>query len=113
MTFQPTVLVRRPPSPPPFLSPIKPHQLISEFVHQENSGHEFKWVGKGMLVFKGEHSFRFEPSKTTPGSTTFIQSEEFFLLMALMMSSTFGWDKGTKAGFEGFNKDLKARCERS
>ena len=64
-----------------------------------------------MGLFVGDHSFRFEESKTNPGCTTLVQEEDFQRVMALMMWPVFGWDKKTKVNFEKFNEDLKGRCE--
>ncbi|CZR50743.1 uncharacterized protein PAC_00617 [Phialocephala subalpina] len=72
----------------------------------ENSPSEFKWRGDTLYVMSGEHSFRFEPSKTTPGGTTFYNSEEPFrlsiLVMKLLPATTM---------FNQFCKDFKARVE--
>ena len=77
---------------------------------QENSPHEFKWRGSLLGIFVGDHSFRFEPSKTTPGSTTFVHSEEFHGALVTLLKI---FPQGTKQkdGFDGFNRDLKRRVE--
>lgn len=63
-------------------------------------------------LFTGEHVFRFEPSETTPGGTTFVQEENFTGILSFMYASWSPMAKDTKKGFAGFNVDLKARCER-
>ncbi|KAI1325583.1 hypothetical protein F5Y16DRAFT_401303 [Xylariaceae sp. FL0255] len=42
-----------------------------------NSPSEFKWYNKYPGILWAEHTFRFEPSKITPGHTTFVNSEVF------------------------------------
>lgn len=80
----------------------------------ENSPGEFRWRGRMWGIpglFSGEHSFRFEPSRTTPGATTFVQAEEFSGILSFLIADGTKFAKTTKAGFEGFNADLKARVE--
>lgn len=80
-----------------------------------NDEHEFKWRGKLWGIpglFTGEHVFRFEDSKETQAGTTFVQSEEFSGVLSLISREGSKMYTETKAGFEGFNKDLKARCEK-
>jgi hypothetical protein len=36
-------------------------------------------------LISGIHSYRFEPSKVTPGSTRFVNSEEFLRLSNVLM----------------------------
>jgi hypothetical protein len=55
--------------------------------------------------------FRFEPSATTPGGTTFVQAEEFSGLLAILFSSNSSMRKKTQKNFETFNSDLKVRAE--
>jgi hypothetical protein len=70
-----------------------------------------------MGTFCGEHIFRFEPSKTTEGGTTFSQDERFTgSLGGLLMGGGFvgnalGVKESTKKGFEKYNGDLKKWCE--
>ncbi|TVY84426.1 hypothetical protein LSUE1_G002659 [Lachnellula suecica] len=47
----------------------------------ENTPSMFEWAGQMLYLFLGEHTFGFEPSKITPGGTTFMNKEEFFRLM--------------------------------
>jgi hypothetical protein len=80
----------------------------------ENSSSEFRW--RGMLwgipgLFTGEHCFRFEPSKITPGGTTFVQSEKFSGVLSFLIAEGTAFAKQTREGFEGFNGDLKKKCE--
>ena len=76
----------------------------------ENSESSFKWLGSLPYIFSGTHSFLFQPSKETPGHTTFVDNEDFSgLLSFLMLSPLMG--AGTKANFEKFNEDLKKRVE--
>jgi len=79
----------------------------------ENSAQAFRW--RGLLwgvpgLFTGEHQFRFEPSKKTPGGTTFVQAEKFSGILSFLIAEGTGFWKSTKEGFEGFNADLKAKC---
>ena len=79
---------------------------------QESLPNTFKWRGVGLCgLFIGEHSFRFEPSKTTPGSTTFVHGEVFSGALSFLMTPALGLSKKTEAGFQGFKRDLKARME--
>ena len=60
--------------------------------------------------------FHFQPSKTTPGGTTFTHEEEFSGPLAFMigegpLANLIGMRKKTQSGFEGFNRDLKKWCE--
>lgn len=65
----------------------------------------FGWSGGLPFgILKAEHTFRFEPSDTTPGSTTFFNEENFHGAIGGMMKSAGG-------GFEKFNTDFKARVE--
>ncbi|KAJ5131816.1 hypothetical protein N7448_005974 [Penicillium atrosanguineum] len=83
----------------------------------ENSPDCFSWGGSLPLnSFNGNHSFRFEPSATTPGGTTFTQQEEFtgylsFIVGEGVIARSLGMREKTEKGFEKFNKDLKAWCE--
>lgn len=62
-------------------------------------------------LFTGEHSFRFEPSKTNPGETTFVQAENFSGILSFLIKEGTGFARTTREGFEGFNGDLKRRVE--
>jgi hypothetical protein len=67
------------------------------------------WRGTVPLLFYGDHFFRFEASKTTPGGTTFSHGEEFKGPLA----APFGWfgmGSKTSIGFE--NEDLKREAEK-
>lgn len=80
-------------------------------MQQENSAQQFKWRGTVPLLFYGDHFFRFEASKTTPGGTTFSHGEEFKGILA----APFGWfgmGAKTGTGFEKFNEGLKTEAER-
>ncbi|KAM0710161.1 hypothetical protein Q7P35_002523 [Cladosporium inversicolor] len=77
----------------------------------ENSAQQFKWRGAVPLLFYGDHFFRFEDSKTTPGATTFSHGEEFKGILV----APFGWfglGAKTGTGFEKFNLGLKREAER-
>jgi hypothetical protein len=79
-----------------------------------NAPAEFRW--RGVLwgvpgLFTGEHQFRFGPSARTPGATTLVQAETFSGVLAFLIAEGTGFWTKTKEGFEGFNADLKARCE--
>jgi hypothetical protein len=70
------------------------------------------WRGTVPLLFYGDHFFRFEASKTTPGGTTFAHGEEFKGPLA----APFGWfgmGSKTSIGFEKFNEDLKREAEKA
>jgi hypothetical protein len=69
------------------------------------------WRGTVPLLFYGDHFFRFEASKSTPGGTTFSHGEEFKGPLA----APFGWfgmGSKTSIGFEKFNEDLKREAEK-
>ncbi|KAJ3578426.1 hypothetical protein NPX13_g2137 [Xylaria arbuscula] len=75
----------------------------------ENSPAEFRWRASLPGLLKAEHSFQFEESKVTPGSTTFVNSESFTGFLSLLSS---GSHDGSSPGFEKFNQSLKQRAER-
>ncbi|KFY61163.1 hypothetical protein V497_03109 [Pseudogymnoascus sp. VKM F-4516 (FW-969)] len=56
-----------------------------KFTALENTPSEFKWRFDMFLVLSGIHSYRFEPSKTTPGHTRFINEEEFIRFSNILM----------------------------
>jgi hypothetical protein len=69
-------------------------------------------------IFNGEHSFTFEPSKTTPGGTTFTQKEEFtggfsFVMGEGFLAKKIGMPEKTRRGWQKYNQDLKKWCEQS
>lgn len=79
-----------------------------------NSPGEFRWRDwlHGLPgVFTGEHIFVFEPSKTAPRGTTFVQAESFSGVLALLKPEGAELWKSIKKDFEGFNEDLKKKCE--
>jgi hypothetical protein len=79
-----------------------------------NTAAEFKWQGKLWNlpgVFTGAHYFKFMPSTKTAGATTFVQGEDFSGILSFMMNEGSSFWKSTKTGFEGFNLDLKRKCE--
>jgi hypothetical protein len=81
---------------------------------QENPAREFRWLGRLWGIpglFTGEHTFRFENSKTTPGGTTMVQSEKFSGVLSFLVADGTGFAKTTREGFEGFNADLKKWVE--
>lgn len=51
----------------------------------QNTAEEFTWRGDLLYVFSGVHTFRFEPSKTTPGHTRFVNCEEFARFNTIFM----------------------------
>ena len=70
------------------------------------------------MIFLGEHSFRFEPSKTIPGGTTFTQHEVFtgpfsFIMGDNMAGRLAGIHKTSTEGWAKYNQDLKKWCEQS
>ncbi|OJJ45966.1 hypothetical protein ASPZODRAFT_99032 [Penicilliopsis zonata CBS 506.65] len=83
----------------------------------ENSPACFRWQGSGLMgTFKGQHIFRFESSKTTPGGTTFTHEEKFTGLLSFIMSEgsvarSIGLREKTQNGFIQYNNDLKKWCE--
>lgn len=97
------------------------HAIIGNDMHmypvlETNSPGEFMWLGKLWGVpglFNGHHFFRFEESKTSgnEGGTTFVQGEEFSGILTFLVKDGSSMHTTTKEGFEGFNKDLKAKCE--
>lgn len=58
------------------------------------------------LVLSGIHSYRFEPSKTTPGHTRFINEEEFIRFSNILMRIM-----PVEKSFHEFCKLFKARVE--
>jgi hypothetical protein len=83
-----------------------------------NTPKVFKWSGSIPLLFGGDHSFHFTPSKETPGGTTFTQEESFygalgFLMGDGLMARKMGMGEKTLEGWEGFNQDFKVWCEKS
>jgi hypothetical protein len=100
----------------------KLHNVLSvgtfDPVFLESSEHCFRWVGSLPYIFTGEHIFRFEPSKTTPGGTTFSQEESFTGALGFLMGDNFigravGISEKSRAGWKKYNQDLKAWCEGS
>jgi len=77
---------------------------------KENAPGLFQWQSPPIHGIVALHSFRFRPSKTTLGWTTFVQDEEYRGLLAFIMSPSLGGKK-IQRQFEGFNKDIKARVE--
>ena len=67
---------------------------------------EFKWRFDIFHVLSGIHSYRFEPSKTTPGSTRFVNSEEFLRLSNVLMRLM-----PVEKMFCQFSEQFKARVE--
>ena len=76
-----------------------------------NKPEQFQWEGALPYVFVGAHSFEFLPSEETPGCTKVVQKEEFSGALSFLVGEDWRWGKTTKEGFEGFNRDLKARVE--
>ncbi len=67
-------------------------------------------------TFNGDHAFHFIESEITKGSTTFIQEEKFWGLLAFPMGNSavakmLGLKEKTRVGFEGFNNDFKKWVE--
>jgi len=73
---------------------------------QENTPNEFRWLGNIFYVLSGDHTFRFEPSKVTPGGTTFVNSEVPLRLNVVLLRLV---PIGSK--FEHFCQSFKARVE--
>jgi hypothetical protein len=73
---------------------------------QENTPNEFKWRFDKLLVLSGIHSYRFEPSKTMPGQTRFINAEEFIRLNKILIRMI-----PIEKMFHEFCKQFKARVE--
>ncbi|KAK8127638.1 hypothetical protein PG984_008746 [Apiospora sp. TS-2023a] len=71
----------------------------------------FTWDGSlwGLLV--GRHYFHVLPSEKTPGSTLFVQKEDWTgpLSVPLRLGKKKQWDHGP--GWDMFNEDIKAECE--
>ncbi|MCJ1404386.1 hypothetical protein MMC11_007611 [Xylographa trunciseda] len=76
-----------------------------------NTPEEFTWLGSIPGVFHGEHAFRFRPSTTSPGHTNFVHEEEFSGMLSFLIGPSWSEGKKTKAGYEGFNRELKERVE--
>jgi len=76
----------------------------------ENKPEVFSWKGGLPLgLLTGIHSFRFEESKVTPGSTTFHQDEIFTGIAAAPI--LYAIRDSTTKGYESFNADLKKWVE--
>lgn len=60
---------------------------------------------------QGHHQFRFGKSTKTPGSTTFVQKEDFHGVLAWMFAPARSYGKKTAAEFQLFNAHLKDRVE--
>ncbi|MCJ1472942.1 hypothetical protein MMC13_001591 [Lambiella insularis] len=79
----------------------------------ESSAHLLSWTGPALHgLFRGIHSFRFVPSQIIPGGTTFTQEEAFEGWMAWVFMPWGPLGRMVRGYFEGFNQDLKRRCER-
>lgn len=78
---------------------------------QNNDPELFKWSGNLPIIFRGDHAFAFTPSAVTPGHTTLVQGEEFTGLLAFTQGQSWSMGRSTKANFEAFNRDIKARVE--
>ncbi|EME44953.1 hypothetical protein DOTSEDRAFT_52361 [Dothistroma septosporum NZE10] len=85
--------------------------MTIEPVLLENNDSEFKWRGNSLNLLMGDHGFKFQDSKTSPGGTTFVHEEEFYRLLAVIMILPLGLYGKTEKGFEAFNEDLKRRVE--
>lgn len=78
----------------------------------ENSDACFQWKGPPLYgLIGGVHSFHFEPSEGGKG-TKFTHEEVHYGPAAFLLST---WSPlifmAGKGSFEGFNRDLKAKCE--
>ena len=75
-----------------------------------NTETAFRWQAAPLYgLLGGRRSFRFEPSQITPGSTTFVQSEDASGWLSFIMNPALPGRKKIAAQFEGFKNDLKAR----
>lgn len=116
-----------PHSPFSYLLPPSLHSCIHPYSNspttpltppQTNTPQTFTWAGSIPLIFGGEHSFRFAPSHTTPGGTTFTQEESFSGALGFLMGEGFiakklGFGAKTILGWEGYNRDFKGWCEKA
>jgi len=107
-TFKPVVLVSSAFAYPPLPSDLPLTISPTRNLKQKNEPTVLIWRGSLPYIFSGDHSFEFQPSSTTPGGTTFINKEVFTGLLSFVMGLM---GDGTSKGFEGFNRDLKARAE--
>lgn len=81
---------------------------------KSNTEDEFSWTGSLPLnSFNGTHTFRFEPSKVTPGHTTFHDGENFSGWLTSLFGGLTGSGKGdqTSKNFDAFDQELKRRVE--
>lgn len=77
-----------------------------------NKPSEFRWFGSALFgAFAGEHAFQFFESNTTPGGTTFVHKEDFRGILTFLVWESLPLGKSTKANFETFNKEIRARAE--
>ncbi|MCJ1475803.1 hypothetical protein MMC13_004467 [Lambiella insularis] len=78
----------------------------------ESSPYFFSWTGPPLYgLLRCTHSFHFVPSQTTPGGTTFTQEEGSEGWMAWVFVPWGPVGRRVAGLFEGFNRDLKRRCE--
>lgn len=81
--------------------------------NKENSAERLKWRGSLPGIFTGDHVFEFQPSKSNPGQTTFLQYEDFSGLLAFTMKPTKESGSKNMLGFLRFNEDVKRQAENS
>ncbi|KAL2207112.1 hypothetical protein CC79DRAFT_1332912 [Sarocladium strictum] len=62
---------------------------------------------------KVSHDFRFEPSETIAGGTTFTNREVVTGSLSFVMNPGRSYGKINVTNFAEFGEDLKKRCERA
>lgn len=81
-------------------------------VRQENSAEKFTWRGGVGFLFYGDHSFKFQPSETNPGKTTFVNEEVYHgPLVWLIQKTSSMLDSHTGENYMVLNTDFKNRVE--
>ncbi|KAE8441471.1 hypothetical protein EG329_004927 [Mollisiaceae sp. DMI_Dod_QoI] len=91
-------------------------KLGFDVVILENTPQAFGWRGAVPGLFKGDHYFRFQPSKSSPGNTTFVHEENFTGALSFLAGENFaakwiGAPDNMRKNFTVFNEDLKKWCE--
>ncbi|KAK4497816.1 hypothetical protein PRZ48_010470 [Zasmidium cellare] len=77
----------------------------------ENNPSVFQWRGSLWGLLNGDHSFKFQPSETTPGGTTFVNEEKWHGPVLSLLRPIWAPSAEAPKGFVSFNEELKKRAE--
>jgi hypothetical protein len=77
----------------------------------ENTDTEFVWRGSMLGLLGGDHSFKFEPSKTTTDGTTFINTEKVSGHLGFLLTPFADKISKSTEPMDNFNQNLKRRIE--